>query len=121
MRDSIVTPDTIVYVRNPAKVTPRTITETEYLWDKKFQQIYQEKVNPLAESAEKDGYKVYAIVGGAGEEMIESFRHDTQTAFPFYVADDILLKTIVRSNPGVVFDERWKSYSKVALQKIAWV
>jgi uncharacterized membrane protein YphA (DoxX/SURF4 family) len=102
VQDSIVSPDTIIYVRNPSKVTPRTITETEYLWDKNFQQIYKEKVNPLAEAAEKDGYKVYAIVGGAGGEMIESFRHGTQTAYPFYMADDILLKTIVRSNPGVV-------------------
>ncbi len=118
VRDSIVTPDTIIYVRNPAKVTPRTITETEYLWDKKFQQIYKDKINPLAESAEKDGYKVYAIVGGAGEDMIEAFRHDTQTAYPFYVADDILLKTIVRSNPGVVLLKDGKIIQKWHYKKL---
>ena len=102
VQDSIVSPDTVIYVRNPSQVTPRTVTETEYLWDEDFQNIYYEKINPLAEAAEKDGFKVYAIVGGAGSDMIESFRHDTQTAYPFYIADDILLKTIVRSNPGVV-------------------
>lgn len=102
VQDSIVSPDTVIYVRNPAEVTPRTITETEYLWDQDFQNLYKEKINPLAEAAEKDKLNVYAIVGGAGSDMIESFRHDTQTAYPFYVADDILLKTIVRSNPGVV-------------------
>ncbi len=118
VRDSIVSPDTIIYVRNPAEVTPRTITETEYLWDKKFQQRYKDKVNPLAEAAEKDGYKVYAIVGGAGEDMIESFRHDTQTAYPFYIADDILLKTIVRSNPGVVLMKDGKIIQKWHLKKL---
>src|SRR5690606_39996414 len=87
-------------------------------WSKKFQKAYREKINPLAEAAEKDGYKVYAIAGGAGEELIESFRHDTQTAFPFYVADDILLKTIVRSNPGVVLLKDGKIIQKWHYKKL---
>jgi len=118
VRDSIVSPDTVIYIKNPSKVTPRTIIEKEYLWDKKFQEIYKQKINPLAKSAEKDGYKVYAIVGGAGNEMIEAFRHDTQTAYPFYVADDILLKTIVRSNPGVVLMKGGKIIQKWHYKKL---
>lgn len=59
------------------------------------------KVNGVAEGAKKDGLNVYALTGAASKET-EDFRHNFQTAFPFYSADDILLKTIVRSNPGVV-------------------
>lgn len=63
---------------------------------------FTEVTNPFTESAEKAGWRVYGVVGGAGQNKIEDFRHTAQTAYPFYVADDILLKTIVRSNPGIV-------------------
>jgi len=48
----------------------------------------------------KNGVKVFGLVGGAGQETIEAFRHNVQAGFPIYEADDILLKTIVRSNPS---------------------
>ncbi len=100
--DTVMTETDTSLVRKIASVTPREATQTKYIWDTGFQQKYRDKVNPIAEAAEKDGYTTYAIVGGAGAETIEEFRHATQTAFPFYMADDILLKTIVRSNPGIV-------------------
>jgi hypothetical protein len=34
--------------------------------------------------------------------MITDFQKSVKVDFPIYMADDILLKTIVRSNPGVV-------------------
>lgn len=81
------------------------VREEVYEWDKSYQQPFIEKVNPFMEAAEAAGLKVYAIAGAAGKNKIEDFRHATQTAYPFYEADDILLKTIVRSNPGIVL---WK-------------
>jgi len=100
--ETITNEDTTYVVQKVASVSQREAKETRYVWDVDFQKDYQEKINPLAEAAEKDGFNVYAIVGGAGPATIDEFRHATQTAFPFYMADDILLKTIVRSNPGVV-------------------
>ena len=50
----------------------------------------------------KQGAKVYAIAGGAGEEKLNAFREATGGTYDWYEADDILLKTIIRSNPGVV-------------------
>jgi len=50
----------------------------------------------------KQGAKVYAAAGGAGGEKLESFKAAIGSNYDWYEADDILLKTIIRSNPGVV-------------------
>ena len=81
------------------------VREETYDWDKSYQVPFTKVVNPFMEAAEKAGLKVYAVAGAAGAAKVEDFRHATQTAYPFYEADDILLKTIVRSNPGIVL---WK-------------
>lgn len=83
----------------------REVKEMQYTWNERFKMKYTEKVVPFAAAAEQAGLLVYGVAGGAGAEKIDDFRHETQAAFPIYQADDILLKTIVRSNPGVVL---WK-------------
>jgi hypothetical protein len=37
----------------------------------------------------------------SSEETIEKFRHENQLAIPYYFADATVLKTIIRSNPGI--------------------
>ena len=37
----------------------------------------------------------------SGADLFESFRHEHQLAVPYYFADATVLKTIVRSNPGI--------------------
>lgn len=66
---------------------------------------FRNKINALHAGAEGDGYNFY-VVSGSSDDFVEQFRHDVQAPYPFYSADDILLKTIVRSNPGVVL---WKN------------
>lgn len=53
----------------------------------------------LAKAADKEGYATRAAysIGKA-----EPLRHELQLAFPFFTADAIMLKTIVRSNPGIL-------------------
>lgn len=58
------------------------------------------QLNELAAAAEKAGVKFYAVVLNDGK--VEEFRHRNQTAWPFYSADATPLKTIIRSNPGLV-------------------
>jgi hypothetical protein len=44
--------------------------------------------------------EVMALTASSGEQF-EKFRHEHQLAFPYYYADGTVLKTIVRSNPGL--------------------
>lgn len=97
--------DSMTFVRKLDKVSPKQESTVQYVFDEEYIEYYTEKVNPLMEAAEKAGWKVYAVTSYADPLMIENFRHAAQAAYPFYVGDDILLKTIIRSNPGIVI---WK-------------
>ena len=59
------------------------------------------KINPLALEAENHGYPFFVLTG-ASFENIDAFRHEYQTPYPFYQSDAIALKTIIRSNPGLL-------------------
>ena len=54
------------------------------------------------EAAEKDGHLTAALVSYDAPAKIDDFRHATQAAYPFYTGDDKLVKTIMRSNPGIL-------------------
>ena len=78
------------------------IAHKMYAEDADYQKRYAMTVNPVMDAAQAAGWKVFAITAYNDAAVIEKFRHDVQAAYPFYQADDILLKTIVRSNPGIV-------------------
>ncbi len=59
------------------------------------------KINDLALEAMDHGYS-FIVITGTPYEMIEEFRHEHQTPYPFYQAGEIELKTIIRSNPGLL-------------------
>ena len=62
---------------------------------------FQEQLNPIAAECDKAGYVFFAVTAAGADER-EKFRHENQTPYPFYEADPIFLKTIVRSNPGLM-------------------
>ena len=41
------------------------------------------------------------VLTSSGSEVMEAFRHEHQLAVPYYYADATVLKTIIRSNPGI--------------------
>ena len=57
-----------------------------------------EKLNPMASKAEAAGYNFFVLTSSESED----FRHENQTPYPFYEGDPTFLKTIIRSNPGVM-------------------
>jgi len=59
------------------------------------------EINIFAESAEKDGYTFIGLTASPFT-YIEEFRHELQTLYPFYLVDEIALKTAIRSNPGII-------------------
>ena len=66
---------------------------------------FQNEINLLADAAAKAGWKVYAIATYGDAESAADFARRVEAKYPFYKADDKLLKTIIRANPGVVV---WK-------------
>lgn len=72
---------------------------------------------PNIEKTNKDAYKKIAdlitsvknaecvILTGSGGEAFEVFRHENNLSAPYYFADGKVLKTMNRSNPGIVLLE----------------
>jgi peroxiredoxin len=62
------------------------------------------RINEFSKQAQAKGVKVYAL-SSAGEELKNSFIKEHNLNFDFYVTDGIVLKTMVRSNPGIMYLE----------------
>ncbi len=58
-------------------------------------------INEIYDYAVEHEYGFYALTS-SGEESIEQWRDRTGAEYPFCQMDDITLKTIIRSNPGLV-------------------
>lgn len=97
--------DSFTLVKKADKVTPRQVEMEMTAFDTDYEKRFTETINPVVVAAEKAGYKVYAVTAPNDPAIIDDFRHSTQSAYPFYITDDLLLKTIQRSNPGLVL---WK-------------
>ena len=59
------------------------------------------KVNAFAKAAEEDGKYVYGLTSSLEKER-DAFIKEYKVTFPLYSADETMLKTVIRSNPGVV-------------------
>lgn len=59
------------------------------------------KINDLYSLAQKDKVQVFFITASGAEE-IERFKQKTRFHLPFLNADGIVLKTMIRSNPGII-------------------
>ncbi len=65
-------------------------------------QRWKEVVNPVMQAAKNEGLQVHAVTAFETPAKIQDFKDQSESSYPFFVADDILLKTIIRSNPGIV-------------------
>ncbi|MEI7664356.1 MAG: BT_3928 family protein [Bacteroidota bacterium] len=59
------------------------------------------KVLPLFKKAIADGYSFICLTNSL-PAVIKKFRMDNGTAFDYYNSDDVVLKTMVRANPGLI-------------------
>jgi hypothetical protein len=59
------------------------------------------KILPFAKKAANDNYSFVCITNAFGPD-VKKFRMANGTLFDFYSADDVVLKTMVRSNPGLI-------------------
>ncbi len=59
------------------------------------------KVVAFAAECEKNKIPFIAL-SASDPSLVEKFRHEHQAAFPFYMTDETTLKTMIRSNPGLM-------------------
>jgi hypothetical protein len=57
-------------------------------------------------TADLEGKVDCLVLTSSSAEQMESFRHQYQLAVPYAFADATVLKTIIRSNPGIAL---WKN------------
>ncbi len=92
--------------------------ETEYTFmvvmydiDKSAQGSIPTELSELTKQAESAGIMSFGV-SSSPYEAVEEYKHKYQLAFPIYTADEIFLKTIVRSNPGIVLMKEGKVMGK---------
>lgn len=61
----------------------------------------QEKVNEFAGKCEQNQVPFYGLTA-ATPSLIDEFRHEVQAPYEYYISDATQLKTMIRSNPGLI-------------------
>ncbi len=104
--------DSLTTSRRLANVTTNKVEKEVFIPTPGYSDVFTNKVNPLAADAAKAGWKVYGITTYADNKVAADLAQKTGAKYPFYKADDKLLKTIIRANPGVVI---WKNGKVVGM------
>lgn len=60
-----------------------------------------DKVNEIANFCYEMGYPFYGLTA-SGNDVVEKFLTDNNSNYEFYNTDEITLKTMIRSNPGLI-------------------
>lgn len=88
-------------------ITERIITDTSYVFLyvsptlEYANRSYVDEINRAHQYATQKGYPFYGLTS-SGKEAIEEWRYEYESPFDFCAADDNLLKTMIRSNPGLL-------------------
>lgn len=62
---------------------------------------HQEAINELARYAREQGYRFYGLTSSSQEE-VRTYKNRYKVPYDFCTADEIQLKTMIRSNPGLI-------------------
>jgi hypothetical protein len=123
-RDTISTFDPETFVENIeiVNVLDTVVTREEkyikYDWKKSYLDKHVNQLKPFTDAAKADGVRVIMAVGGSDPSVIANFNESTGLDIEYGLADDILLKTIVRSNPGVVLFKNGVVVNKWHINKL---
>lgn len=99
-------PGDLLLVERISEILEREEIIEKRNWDSEIISRMKEIVNPFLKEASQAGMDIYYVTAYDDEAQLEDFKQKIEGFYPIYQADDILLKTIIRSNPGVVM---WKN------------
>ena len=117
-KDSLLIGKTYEYINVFDKIEEKTIPVKNYSWDESYLDSWNSRLLPVMNPLVKQNIKIFAITKYTDKQMIHDFQEKTGANFPIYMADDILLKTIVRSNPGVVLLKDGKVIANWHIRKL---
>lgn len=63
---------------------------------------HQEKINKLAAMAQEKGYRFYGVTASNADDIRKYGEKNGGTPYEFCSTDEIQLKTMIRSNPGLI-------------------
>lgn len=92
-KDGVDITDSILSVKKAYIVIAYNIGKTDAEASKKLTDLYL--------ACEKEGITFVAL-SASSDDLIDVFRHENNIMFPYHFTDETTLKTIVRSNPGLV-------------------
>ncbi len=107
-----VNADSTQYQRRIASVSQKKVEQEVFIPTAAYGDRFKNEINPLAEAAKQAGWRVYAVTTIGDAEVSGDFAKKTGATYPFYKADEKLLKTIIRANPGIVV---WKDGQVVSM------
>ena len=99
--------DFVVLAEDGEDITDRLLSEPTYTFLlvsyklEKASDSNADKINEIYDYAKEYGYPFYALTSSV-PDAVEKWKQNTGAEYSFCSMDDITLKTIVRSNPGLV-------------------
>ncbi len=76
----------------------------------------EKQIALLGEDWQKSGKEFWALTA-TSPEVLETYRHENQLPFNYYIVDGVPLKSMVRSNPGLILMKgsvvvkKWSAYN----------
>ena len=104
--------------KNFGDVVDKTIEKLEHQWNSAFVDKFTSKVNALASEAKGGKVDFFMITAPNDPATIAEFSAAVAAKYNIFYADDIVLKTIMRSNPGVVLLKKGTIVEKWHINKV---
>jgi hypothetical protein len=112
------TKDSFNITKKLLRTDKREELRDEVVWDESFTAVIKNVIKPFTDAAAKNGIKSTMVISGVDMQKVDALRLSTGLDIDYYKADDKLIKTIGRSNPGIVLWKNGKIINKWHYKKL---